>query len=215
MSAGWEGREKPGRQRADRVFRLVENNGFLFALERAVRKLGGFLNHGLPLFGHLADLFLVKGIGVGHQQSDRSSIHEGSSDFVQLFEIGTQSLVGGRSCAAGDGDEVGLCWLGDLSLIHFFQLETGLVKGLPHVSLHQLCLFAVESDEGGHSREHDLVNSLYLAQGRTGLVCSASPTTAEGYGVSCDCRCGDLFSFGRGSKSHRRYRSKGTHDAES
>lgn len=205
-------KQKPGSRVAIRV--SVKVSGWI-ALEWAFGQLGRITDHRLAFFGHFTDFLLIVGVGSGHHQGDRTGIHEGSSNFVQLFEIGTQSLVGGRSCAARYGDLIGLDWLGDLASGDLFQFESLGGEGFADRFFVHLCVFAFGGDKGGHTREHDLVHPIHCAQGRTGLFRSASPTTAEGYGVSCDCRCGVLFAVSRSGESHWRHCSKGTKHAES
>lgn len=67
---------------------------------------------------------------MGHEEGNGPGIHEGNTDFVQLFEIGTQSLVGLRSCPAGDGEGVSL--LGALNFLgfHSLDLEAGGIESL-------------------------------------------------------------------------------------
>lgn len=147
---------------------------------------GGSLDFGLTLLGHFTDLLLVKGVGGGHEKNNLSFVHEGSTDFIQLFEIGTQSLVGLCSCAAGDGDVVGFLGSGDFVLTNALDFEAGAVKCLTNGSAGDFYIFALGGNKCGHAREHYLVDAFHFLQSQTGFVCSASPTTAKGYIESLD-----------------------------
>lgn len=190
---------------------MISNNRE--ALEGAAHFLGS-LNFGLTLLGDLANGFLIESSGFCHKKSDRPFVHEGSTDFIQLFEIGTQSLVSSRSCATGDGDVISFLGCGDFLFTNALNLESGAIKGLADGSTGNLGLFSLGGHECSHAGKHHLVDSLNFRQSHTGLVGSASPTTGEGYAVSLDARCGDFFSRCRGRESGRGHCSEGTHDAE-
>lgn len=204
-------KQKPGSRVAIRV--SVKVSGWI-ALEWAFGQLGRITDHRLAFFGHFTDFLLIVGVGSGHHQGYRTGIHEGSSDFVQLFEIGTQSLIGLRSCAASDGDLVSFSGLGNFLCLHTFNLEAGRVERFAHGSAGQLG-FAFGGYESGSAGKEHFVHAFNLGQGRTGLFSSSSPTAAEGYRVSGDsssrlfhCRTWDRES--RGGHS-----AEGTHDTES
>lgn len=155
------------------------------ALEGAAHFLGG-LDFGLTLLGDLANGFLIESSGLRHKKSDRSFVHERSTDFIQLFEIGTQSLVSSRSCAAGDGDVVSFLGCGNFLFTYALNLKSGAIKGLADGSTGNFGLFSLCGHECGHAGKHYLIDSLNFRQSHTGLVGSASPTTGEGYIVSLD-----------------------------
>ena len=117
---------------------------------------------------------------MSHEEGNGSCIDEGITDFVQLFEIGTQSLVGLRSCPAGDGEGISLFGTLDFLGFHALDLEAGGVKSLTNSAASQFSSF-FDGDKRGCAREHYLVDAFHLLQGQTGLVSSASTSTAEGY----------------------------------
>ena len=149
---------------------------------------------------------------MSHEEGNGTGIDECHTNFIQLFEIVTQSVVGLSSCPAGDGEGVGFLGFFDLPGFDSLDLEAGGVEGLTDGRPGELCSI-FDEDKGGGAREHHLVDAIQLNQGRTGLVSSTSTSTAEGYRVSRDGSHGLGFGCDTRTREGRSGNgAKGTHD---
>lgn len=176
-------KEKPEPLETARVYRLIFSL-YRQSLEGAAGKFCRLLNDRLTLFGHVTNFLLIEGVGRSHEEGNGTSIDESSTHFVQFFEIGTQSLIGLRSCATSDGDCISFLWCWNLSFLNALKFEATSFENFSHVDAGELHLLVFGGHESRHARKHHLLDSLHFSQGRTGLVCSSSPTTAERYRVS-------------------------------
>lgn len=149
-----------------------------------------------------ANFLFIERIDFAHKKDNTSSVHKSDTHFIQLFEIGTQSLVGLRSCRSGNGDAVGLSWGGNFFFTHLFNLQSGRVESLADGSAGESSSI-IYLNKGGHAGEHDFVNAFDFLQSHTGSVGSTSSSTAKRDVESFNCGGFSGLGDSSGGEDHR------------